>query len=227
MEKNKPVKRKVRRSNKQSRRQKAGNWRIGWRWPLKVGLVLFVLLACGLIYLDAHVRHSFSGSKWAVPARVYARPLELFAGKQLRQDDFEEALTKTLQTLEEAGISVAIVEDIAFQYSYVPGSLAQAVWEGKDVDNIGLKYEKHTSKNEKAKLAFARGAQRKNVNVYDPAPFFVTAAGFWPAQVDGVSYYRDRHHLSEPGSLKLKPLIRQIFEDAALPTASADRPDYQ
>ena len=59
---------------------------------LKVGAVLAVVMACGFIYLDAKVRYTFSAKKWAVPARVYARPLELYVGMPLLRQDFEREL---------------------------------------------------------------------------------------------------------------------------------------
>lgn len=51
----------------------------------------FVLLAAGLLaafaayvgYLDHTVRAQFEGKRWALPARVYAAPLELYPGKRL------------------------------------------------------------------------------------------------------------------------------------------------
>ena len=53
------------------------------RWPV----VLLRLLAAGVVvgalvfmYLDAYIQREFSGKKWAVPAMVYGRPLELYAG---------------------------------------------------------------------------------------------------------------------------------------------------
>lgn len=46
---------------------------------------LFMALA-GVTYLDYVVRSKFEGKKWALPARVYARPLELYAGLPLKRD---------------------------------------------------------------------------------------------------------------------------------------------
>lgn len=62
------------------------------RTLLKVSVVLLIVMACGFIYLDAKVRYTFSAKKWAVPARVYARPLELYVGMPLRRQDFEQEL---------------------------------------------------------------------------------------------------------------------------------------
>ena len=57
-------------------------------WALKLGLVGLVVLAGYGIYLDAVVQEKFSGKRWTVPAKVYARPLELFVGQKLTKNDF-------------------------------------------------------------------------------------------------------------------------------------------
>jgi len=57
-------------------------------WGLKLGLVGLVILAGFAVYLDAVVQEKFSGKRWTVPAKVYARPLELFVGQKLAKDDF-------------------------------------------------------------------------------------------------------------------------------------------
>ena len=52
-------------------------------------LVLAVGLAVGLygVHLDKVVRAKFEGKRWALPARVYARPLELYVGRPLVPDE--------------------------------------------------------------------------------------------------------------------------------------------
>ncbi len=55
---------------------------------IKLSIVAVVVLAGVLMYLDAIVQEKFSGKRWTVPAKVYARPLELFAGQKLNKQDF-------------------------------------------------------------------------------------------------------------------------------------------
>ncbi len=58
----------------------------GFRWWslfFKVLLVLLVLFGLALLYMDASIRSRFEGQRWAIPAKVYARPLELYAGRVL------------------------------------------------------------------------------------------------------------------------------------------------
>ncbi|MCS5559989.1 MAG: transglycosylase domain-containing protein, partial [Oceanospirillaceae bacterium] len=44
---------------------------------------MLILGAVAMVYLDAQIRHRFEGHRWSLPAKVYARPLELFTGQQL------------------------------------------------------------------------------------------------------------------------------------------------
>ena len=55
---------------------------------MKLGLVGLVVLAVFAVYTDAIVQEKFSGKRWTIPAKVYARPLELFVGQKLSQADF-------------------------------------------------------------------------------------------------------------------------------------------
>lgn len=52
---------------------------------LKISLLGLVLGGIGLIYLDVQVQHKFEGKRWALPAKVYARPLELYPGQALER----------------------------------------------------------------------------------------------------------------------------------------------
>ena len=50
------------------------------RWPgllFKLCIVGFVVLAGYMVYLDAQIKHTFTGNKWEVPAQIFARPLVL------------------------------------------------------------------------------------------------------------------------------------------------------
>ncbi len=60
-----------------------------WGLLFKLTLVGLVILGTGLIYLDATIRAKFEGKRWALPAKVYARPLELYAGQPLQAEDLK------------------------------------------------------------------------------------------------------------------------------------------
>ncbi len=54
-------------------------WRWG-RWPLLVGVAALVFY---LALLDRRITTAFEGRRWDVPARVFAQPTELYAGRAL------------------------------------------------------------------------------------------------------------------------------------------------
>ncbi len=72
-----------------------------WRWLKRllwllfiVGLILAVLFAGYMWYLDRTITKVFDGRRWSVPARVYAAPLELYGGSSLKQKAFVAELER-------------------------------------------------------------------------------------------------------------------------------------
>lgn len=61
-----------------------------------IGLIALLAVAGYALVLDVQVRDAFEGSRFALPARLYARPLEMFPGERLSVD----ALVAELQRLE-------------------------------------------------------------------------------------------------------------------------------
>ena len=65
----------------------------------------FVFILVSYIgYLDYNVRTQFEGKRWAIPARVYASPVELYAGYNLTAAKFE-ALLQTLHYRQDINLS--------------------------------------------------------------------------------------------------------------------------
>ena len=62
-------------------------------WGVLLRVVFLLALAAGLaatlygLHLDKIVRAKFEGKRWALPARVYARPMELYVGRLLTRDE--------------------------------------------------------------------------------------------------------------------------------------------
>src|SRR5258708_4344466 len=69
-----------------------------WRYTRYTVLTLALLAAGFTLYLDFRVRSEFEGRRFALPARIYARPLELHAGLRIAQID-------VVRELQEAGYS--------------------------------------------------------------------------------------------------------------------------
>ncbi|HYQ71628.1 MAG TPA: penicillin-binding protein 1B [Gammaproteobacteria bacterium] len=80
--------RKRKRGRRKTRR-KAVRQRSTW---LRVLLLLCLVLVGYVVYLDFQVRQQFDGKRWSLPARVYARPLDLYVGRELSADQFQTEL---------------------------------------------------------------------------------------------------------------------------------------
>ncbi len=84
-----PRKRKT--GKRRPRRKAARNKTTGFRWLyLLAGLAVLLLLY--IVYLDFTIRSQFEGKRWALPAKVYARPLEIYPGLRLSQERFKQEL---------------------------------------------------------------------------------------------------------------------------------------
>ena len=62
------------------------------RWGTRLAVIALLALTGLTAWLDLKVRAEFEGKKWAVPARVYARPLAVFEGQQVGRDQLTAEL---------------------------------------------------------------------------------------------------------------------------------------
>ena len=79
--------RKRRLVGKRKRRRSA--WR---KWGVKLALLLAVVVGSYSLYLDLVIRNKFDGNRWALPAIVYARPLEIYSGLPITPDQLAAEL---------------------------------------------------------------------------------------------------------------------------------------
>lgn len=103
---------------KSSRRQRRSH---GWPklWVRLVQFALLTILIAGVpyvVYLDYTVRTQFEGKRWALPARVYARPLELFQGANLSAEQLSQELARL-------GYASAAKPETAGTFARVPDGL--------------------------------------------------------------------------------------------------------
>ncbi len=118
---------------------------------------LFLLLATILytIWLDQLVRGKFEGKRWALPARVYAQPLELFAGAEVDSE-------RMLSELERLGYRRERHPDQPGAYSYYRNKFiirtrSFEFWDGPEPSRyLELKF----AKDRLASIKQAAGGQR-------------------------------------------------------------------
>ncbi len=64
-------------------------WR---RWLLLTGLALLLATVLYTLYLERIVQARFEGQRWAIPALVYGRPLALYPGARVTEEQLREML---------------------------------------------------------------------------------------------------------------------------------------
>ena len=84
-----------------------------WLFTLFWRLCLVVLVAVGAyaFYLDAQIKHSFSGNKWEVPAQIFARPLAISKGEEITPQE-------VIDELELLGYRKVAFANSSGEYSY-------------------------------------------------------------------------------------------------------------
>ncbi|MGD8616400.1 MAG: penicillin-binding protein 1B [Gammaproteobacteria bacterium] len=82
-------KRTTTRRRKTKQRRKSTTPRFPWR---RILITLLVVSVGYVAFLDFRVYREFEGNRWSLPARVYARPLELYVGLQLAPEQFANEL---------------------------------------------------------------------------------------------------------------------------------------
>ena len=82
-------KRTSRKRTSKKKRRRSKRKKFPWG---KLLISLLVILVAYVAYLDFQVYRKFEGNRWSLPARVYARPLELYAGQSLSAEQFAAEL---------------------------------------------------------------------------------------------------------------------------------------
>ena len=77
---------------KLNRFRQSAFWRVTKFIGLRVFLSLFVFTLGLTAYLDISIRQQFEGKKWALPAHVYTRPLELYVGQTIQRSVIQDEL---------------------------------------------------------------------------------------------------------------------------------------
>nr|WP_315853256.1 penicillin-binding protein 1B [Alteromonas oceanisediminis] len=120
-----------------------------WFWSLfwKLVLVSVVALAAYLFYLDATIKHHFTGNKWQVPAQIYARPLVISQGQEITPREVVDELVllgyRKVANIDGSGEYSLRGDAIAFMrrgFHFVEGQqgqrLIRVTWNGTRIAHI-------------------------------------------------------------------------------------------
>lgn len=114
------------------------------------GWIIFQLLLIGLLcsaayimWLDHRIRTEFEGKKWSLPARVYASPMELYAGLQIDLSAIENQLRSVgyqeVNQLHQPGEYIRKGDELDIV------SREFEFWDGKEASRkISLHFSEHT-----------------------------------------------------------------------------------
>ncbi|MEJ2575784.1 MAG: penicillin-binding protein 1B [Gammaproteobacteria bacterium] len=119
--------RKGRRTSAKRRRRGSGR-RVWLKWLLSLTVLGVLLLGGYTVFLAKEVRVKFEGKRWAVPARLYARPLDLYVGAPL-------STTQLVHELEALGYRRVVHPKAVAQWSrnrdrFLVRTRAFAFWDG-------------------------------------------------------------------------------------------------
>ena len=99
-------------------------------WFLQLLFILFLAVAGYVIWLDFRIHSEFEGKRWLLPARVYARPLEIYPGQELSPEllkhELDQSGYQSVSALRQAGQYMSAsgrVEFIKRSFHY---------WDGKE-----------------------------------------------------------------------------------------------
>ncbi|MFK8066775.1 MAG: penicillin-binding protein 1B [Gammaproteobacteria bacterium] len=88
---NKNTKRNSRKKKAISRKRRLSSI-FSLRSTIYLSVISLIMLSSWLLWLDHTIQQQFEGQRWALPARVFARPLELFSGKKINLVDVQTEL---------------------------------------------------------------------------------------------------------------------------------------
>ncbi len=77
-------------TSRKSKTRKSGTGRTSSSYKYLILQLFIISLLCGIAYvvwLDHRVTSEFEGKRWSLPARVYARPLELYVGAAITKNE--------------------------------------------------------------------------------------------------------------------------------------------
>jgi peptidoglycan/LPS O-acetylase OafA/YrhL len=123
---------------------------------------------------------------------------------------FARGLERTVRALILAGKKVVLVASVPEVGWPVPAVLARQAMAHDDVGKMKVSFRAYLQRQSFVLATFARMHQLYGVTVIYPHEI-LCATGTCAVSLDGVPLYRDEHHLSVFGALRLEPLMTGIL----------------
>ncbi len=127
--------------------------------------------------------------------------------------EFESALMKTIAELQAQNVRVCFMLDVPDFRFNVPMALARYSAVGRDLKTLAQSRAEYDRLNQFQTTVIPK-LEQQGVIVIDPMPTMQATSGnsvILPFD-EGGSFYRDSHHLSTYGAMRLKPLFEPIVQ---------------
>ena len=126
-------------------------------------------------------------------------------------EGFEDALLTTIRELEDLGLSVAVLLEVPSFEKHVPKAVALHHWHGFALP--------HTTRQEHLARAEPYNALIERIRLEAPSVTLIDVSPYLFSEDGDVEYidekgellYRDEHHLTEYGTMRLKPLFENVL----------------
>ena len=79
-------------SKRKNKKSRDGQRHIPWFFLFRISIIFICVSSIWLLWLDHRIQTEFEGKRWSLPARVYARAMEVYIGQDLSVSEFEEEL---------------------------------------------------------------------------------------------------------------------------------------
>ncbi len=132
--------------------------------------------------------------------------------KYAEEHSFERQLKHTIQELTACGTHVVVVLDVAWQNVDVPRYLSRSAMFQTGLNYCGVTMGAYRSKNGQCNKIIRRVSSQENAAVLDPSRVFVDSSGIWRILISGEVMYRDEHHLTIEGGLRLKGIFESFLD---------------
>lgn len=122
---------------------------------------------------------------------------------------FSESVPATVGAIRNAGAEVFILEQVPDQRFDVPRELADRIWRGMPVEELGIDRSVHDDWQRPVHDVFE--GLGSAVTLLDPGDMLFNESGRTRLIKDGQSLYIDEDHVSDAGAEYLRPLLKAFF----------------
>lgn len=207
--------------SKRGRRTTSLRLRFPGRWRIIQLMIVFLCIVAGwVMWLDFVIHSRFEGHRWELPARVFARPLEVYAGEQLSAAELEKVLGRTgyrAVTSAPSGPGQYLrhadsIELYSRRFDYWDGTQAP---ERVSIDFNGDAVADVRDPNSSTALGIFRIEPQLIGKIYPARAedrVLVRYEDVPPILVDALVAVEDRHFFSHPG-IDVRGMIRALLVD--------------